>query len=585
MNLKEIRQAVLDAVDWAPTSSSDALDRVNRFVNRAYMTLAEDAPFLFFEDIVQIVTPPDETAPTLDSTVILDKLNVAADPHILVRTELNATFNGVTNGRVWPTSVFDATLDAAVLSVDDAGVTGGFGRTTNSTDDFPRTWDGRMLEVTDGNDVKHRHRIRTIFDTSITIDGSASDQTGGTGAAQHLVLFEPFEWQGTNTRMDYRVYTDAYYLPDDVIEVRSMQVRDISTWVVDGETQSEAESNFWDDTRSNVSSGIPRYFYRRPHVQIPAPTRSPTVKAASVKPSLAPWKGPEPPGTFVYVYTYCWGKRDPAYRDTTAHRSPFETFQAAASAAPDVVQDPLWESAPSPAASDTNVITDAVVADGSTEKQAGWLELDFLNVHYMQGFWDAAAPVAADSTRAGRSGWYIRVYRKRTATTTGTAAASGSRDIVDEIETASSVYYLLAEIDGKGGTYYDDATIVPDYHRRLRTVNGYQAVAFYPVPDARYVVDVRCVRRPQPLVNPQDAPRIHLDAAEVLIQRALTYMYEHLNNNELALLAERRYRERLAVLTRRYGSAAPASQVIMRKPARASGSVRRRSGRKWYSTG
>ena len=147
------------------------------------------------------------------------------------------------------------------------------------------------------------------------------------------------------------------------------------------------------------------------------------------------------------------------------------------------------------------------------------------------------------------------------------------------------MYYLLAEVDGEGGAFYDDGTLVPDYHRRLRSVNGYQAVAFYQVPDARYVIDVRCVRRPQPLVNAQDAPRIHHDAVEVLIQRALVYMYEYLGKSDLSSQAFAQYSERLRQLTKRYGSAMPKAQVIMRKPARASGSVRRMSGRKWYSTG
>jgi len=49
MNLSDIRQAIFDQVDWQPDTATTTVERVNRFINRAYNQIAQDAPYLFFE--------------------------------------------------------------------------------------------------------------------------------------------------------------------------------------------------------------------------------------------------------------------------------------------------------------------------------------------------------------------------------------------------------------------------------------------------------------------------------------------------------------------------------------------------------
>ena len=58
MNLKDIRDAIFSQADWAPTQSTDAKNRVDTFINRAYMQMSEEAPFLFFEQTIPFATMP-----------------------------------------------------------------------------------------------------------------------------------------------------------------------------------------------------------------------------------------------------------------------------------------------------------------------------------------------------------------------------------------------------------------------------------------------------------------------------------------------------------------------------------------------
>ena len=59
MNLKEIRTAMFAQADYSPSSSPEAISRVNSFINRAYNQLALEAPFLFFETELTMAVEPD----------------------------------------------------------------------------------------------------------------------------------------------------------------------------------------------------------------------------------------------------------------------------------------------------------------------------------------------------------------------------------------------------------------------------------------------------------------------------------------------------------------------------------------------
>jgi len=51
MELSSIRTHVLEQMDWVPTQSDDFKAKVNRFVNRAYQFVYEDAPFLLQSNV------------------------------------------------------------------------------------------------------------------------------------------------------------------------------------------------------------------------------------------------------------------------------------------------------------------------------------------------------------------------------------------------------------------------------------------------------------------------------------------------------------------------------------------------------
>jgi hypothetical protein len=151
----------------------------------------------------------------------------------------------------------------------------------------------------------------------------------------------------------------------------------------------------------------------------------------------------------------------------------------------------------------------------------------------------------------------------------------------------SDKFYLLAEVridDINDGVFLDDGRYIPDYLRPLREIHGYQAIQLYPKPDARYEVDVRCVRRPEKLVDDTDAPRIHAEAVDVLIHRALMLLYEHQGQAQLAELARARYNDNLAVLKKRYASQKPSHIPTARRMARArSGLTGRGNIHRWWT--
>lgn len=512
MNLKGLRTAVFSQADWAPTQSADALTRLNGFINRAYFQIAQEAPFLFFESELRFVTQPD-LIPTLDGDTISI---VATDP--------------------W---VFERDVSSAVVaSSSDLSVWDSTGR-----------WDGRMLEITDSSDVVRRRRIRSVFE--------APDILGAT--TEQLTIYQPWP-NRSETGMSYRIYDDSYYLPDDVIEVNSLRLYKAGqAWPLDIMGQLEAEKLSLTDLPGQVAAGVPRAAFRKGHFQIETPTLAPRAETVD-----GAWAGPEPMGEFSYLYTYCWGRRD----QSLWNAGPATTLAATVTTSR---YEPLWESAPSPAAS--------VTVDSTGER----IEITTPDIQYIQGFGDLNTP-----RRTNQSGWYKRIYRKRLSTNSGylgiTNSESGvSGDPVKTVE-APNTYLLWEEATGSTVLTYDDGTVLPDYHRRLREVHGYQGLKFYPRPDGRYEVEVRCTRRPEELRDDQDVPRIHRDAMDVLIHRALALLYEAQGNLVGADRALNRYHQDLIVMTKRYGDLRYPGEVLLKRPVRSGRiSETRRPFRRWYN--
>jgi hypothetical protein len=570
VNLKGIRDAIFAQADWAPTQSPEAIVRVNRFINRAYNQISLEAPFLFFESMLKFATQPD-VVPTL----VTDTLQVCPANDTLPTAARNP----------W---VFYGTLNVGTPNAIQW-----------KTD---RSWDGRLLEITvtdaAGVSTTVRNRIRSIW-------------KGNLGAADHFFITVEKPWDyathGYGEFAAWRVYTDTYYLPDDVISVKSTRLfLGGENWPLDVVSQTEAEDYSLADKRSVVSHGTPRTMFRRPHFQMPAPTVAPIATFDSEQ-NVMKWYGPEPPGQFQYAFTYCWGKRDIQLRNPNGAywQGYAANIQNTATTAPGYsattdashrMREPLWESAPSPL-SETKTVAIVVTVNPANVTSPG-VQLAFPNIDYMQGFFTTGTsnPTGAfDRYNIPQSGWYIRIYRRRLTADFTNYAVLGTVANTQRVHGAVNLqniespdaYHLLTELnidELNDGNWIDRGEVIPDYSRRMRDIHGYQGVGLYPYPNKRFEVDLRCVRRPQELQDDQDAPLIHAEAVETLITRALVFLREAEGAGDLAALAMNQYERALANLTKRYGTLLPASRSVTRRMSRARpGRLRRGNLRRWYT--
>ena len=582
MNLAAIRTAMYAQADWSPDQSPQALSRVTGFINRAYNQLALEAPFLFFEDKLRVTTEPDVVSAS-DSDTLAPVVTSGIDP---------------SGNDPW---VFRTNYTKTVADAD----TDELYTTTWKTD---RSWDGRVIEfeLTDGTFL--RNQIRTIW--------LESDRW-------HFTLVHPFNLSEHPITADvapkFRIYTEAYAFPDDLIELRSMRLASSTQqYPLNIIGQDEAEELILIGPRSRVASGIPRIVFRREHFQLEGPGLAPQVALATAsstddKVPTNPWKGPEPPGEFEYVVTYTWGKRDAEFRlpglpkwnsyaaqwsNTDQTILPYTTHNEFAD---NRVREPRYESAPSPASEKIKIevpmITDQ---EGTHPALSAYPAITVIvpNIEYVLGFLTEHVATSPTGERVSQhqSGIHVRIYRRRVSTlehdpaysysglaydAKGLSGADGALVYPDN----KQKFYLLAEMridEVNAGRFFDDGQYIPDRSRPLRDTHGYQQYGVYPRPDARYEVDVRCLRRPQKLVDEQDAPRIHAEATDMLINRAMAYLYESMGDYAASQLMMARYEEGRQTLAKRYGDMRPVSRPVLRRMTRAKSSGRSRGNyRKW----
>lgn len=442
-----------------------------------------------------------------------------------------------------------------------------------------------------------------------------SDGEPAVPGPKHISFWMPWDTvQFGAGPFQYRIYTEEYALPDDVIQVNSTRLWETNnTWPLSVISQYEAEQLNILNTHRDVAKGIPRTMFRRTHYQMPAPAVAPFAEPFTIPSEIGGkrgWVGPEPAGTFEYKITYCWGARDIWFRNPGPHHwganaiDPVNTLGEKWDAINSNEQwgqqryrEPRWESAPSPVS--PQVVTLNAVGNGMKGDLAKiWLP----NIEYIQGFyWNLIVrdtggeliPPATTGTdferaHAQKSGWFVRIYRRRVVTdfkdydqlgavggpdpSVGVKSGSSFADrILRKIEEDTS-FYLLSEVhidNLNEGFFLDDGQLLPDYHRRLRDTHGYMNVGLYPNPDKRYEVEVRCLRRPRPLTNDTDAPYIHAEACDVLIDRTLQLLYETEGNRPMMKSAKERYERCLITLTKRYGDLRPEAVAVRRRLVRA----------------
>jgi hypothetical protein len=420
MNKKEWRDRLLTIRAWNADTTKNFSSELDDVLNLALSRLASDVPAAIIPDIDHLVVNKDFSQSDFGRGI-----STTTDPYVLT-LGLSGTLNPTTDG----------------------------------------TWNGIYdIEFQDSSGNWHRRKCREFWQHKV--EGAFYDH--------YLVsLDRPIQSSlGSFTGVNFRLSQTEFFFHDDVMEVVYGQIHDPEISQIIPLPESFSSYMEHDNIRGSVV-GRPQYVARSRHYHLEAPMRAPVVAAGQQN----TWVGPEPIGTFEYVFTYCWGYRD------DERQSDFGRF------------DPLWESAPSPVSVAATVTAGSVIL---TLPEIDW-QLNF-----------------GDNTtlRYGRSGIYKRVYRRRSVT-----GATPSHPTIE----APSIYQMMTDVSGEITTFTDNGTVIPDYSKRLPESHGYYAYRNFPHQDRRYEMDWRVRRRPKKLVNDQDVPPIHVDCHDALIELGLYYL-------------------------------------------------------------
>lgn len=542
--LKNIRDKVMRRLDLSHSPTSRQVAAIDEAVNSALKQMVNDLPFAFFEDEVSFFTLPD-----IEPGSSTDYLSTPQSDNL-----------GTLRYNPW---LLQADQDTLV----DWNV--------------KRLWDGRHIDVQDASGSYHRNQIRTIW---IYEDDNEDTQ-------YRLSLMKPLPFDtlsnGGAPTFSWRVYTDKYQLPDDIVRISSMKI------VSDGVEQEikivskkDAEINGVSDHWTKPA-GTPFIAWRNGHSSLPAPNTAPTVALASS--DTYPWQGPEPAGKFQYCFSLCWGKRfndhsNPGighWSDQSAELSAEYDPIGSTSATAGIGRyaEPIWESPPSPVSSEVTTVN--AVDNGQSGLKGQAVIVGLPNIEYQLGFGLEGDMTSGPFIRynRGHSGWYYRIYRRRLTadmtayTLLGTASIGGRR--VENLELTNldikDEFQLLAEFQvtpENAAQFIDDGSVLPDYLRPLRNINGYTSVSLYPKPDKRYEIQCKVIRRPQDLVSDNDTPTIHSEAIEALLDLSVSIAAKQLKDPGVERAARMDYEEKLRTMRRSYGDLRPESQVVMRRPAR-----------------
>ena len=525
VSLGALRQRLFDLRSW--DSTGDTLDnRVREALNLALDRLAGDVPEALIPDEQHVVLRPQVLGTDSD---VAARVCVTNDQRLLTITDTAGDALGVSSLTTWR-----PTVDG--------------------------TWDGIMhIEFKDEDGQWHRRQCLEFF----TDD-----------SAYYVTLDRPYYnalTQNANTgRFEFRLHQPEFFLRDDVMEVlEPARIWDDSrqqVWAID--TAGAYRQDMVDFQGNN--RGRPYRMWRGRHFKIPAPTEAPEVE-----PLLTPAQltlAVASSGTAAYAkmlwghgtsantyrtgkwgicYTYVMGRRerewqqspaiappavsraaqDSSFKLTWAHE-PYTTLDTGVNSTSGV-NDPVWESAPSPVTEISQAVFDA--ASGV----APALALAASDIGTMQGF-------GAAGTRQGRSGYRVRYYIAYLGPNDKEIGHPGFGDNTSVESTPR--YYFLCEADPTFDqitgayvtapsfstvdrcTYKKGARIVWngdqlfDYHRALRHSTGYFAWKVFPHQDARYELDFRVLRLPRKYVDNQDTAPIQRDAIPALVELSLYYM-------------------------------------------------------------
>jgi hypothetical protein len=336
------------------------------------------------------------------------------------------------------------------------------------------SWAGRQIEYQDADGVWHSNVIREVW-LEVKV-------------LYRFSLMRPIE---NTTGSEYIIWDPQLWLPPDVVEIRgpARMTGDLGDFPIRYEERNaplvQGWTSLWSLREGYEEGGVPGLCWEGPQLQLEGPTEAPVVELIA---QPVTWAGPDPAGTFEYAITYVMGLRDNDTMSQGAHR------------------DALWESAPSPVSSAVSPVW------GNSAVRIHLPVPDWMMDFY------AALSGAAAYERDQRSGYRVRIYRRRTATSTGSVVPY--RAVTDTMG-----WSLLAEVAGSTATYTDSGAVIADRSRRLKASPRYRSLVVYPRVTDRTEVVVPAVVRPQPLEHDTDSPAIPDEAIEPLIKRAAVLFF------------------------------------------------------------
>lgn len=357
--------------------------------------------------------------------------------------------------------------DTVSVNANDAWV---IVRDNPSTGDYEpwdddRHWDGRWILIKDSNDVWQRRQIRTVW--------SVGDQ-------QYLSLVTPWPNRSDEEMAYYIDLNSRTYLDGDVQQIRDVRiVQPIVTYPV-VVVPPERQDACWNGSPPGTpTANGPATVALRTPASLPAPPLTPD-------PSLTGSNtiGDNTKGTFQYVFTLCWGLRE---TNLIEPGPAMETTQG-----PSIEREfPLFESPPSP---ESEEINNYVAPDYKI------IRIQVPDYEHALGFSNVGSP------REGRTGFYIRIYRKWVGNTTSIPVPEA--------------YYLLDEVSADGAFYDDDGTRLVDLGRPLRPNMSYTGVSFSPASTQETTLAMRYLMRTRELTSDTDVLDISSDAIDLVVLEA-----------------------------------------------------------------
>lgn len=462
LNLEGLREAIRIR-SGVPERSSSGVRRINEALGYALRYLWKDVPQVFLKAEQRMLL----------QEAIGTSQTVGAETTIDVNPNDARAFRLSTVDATWPV---DGTLNA------------------------------RWIDIIDSDGNFHRRRIRETFRANTTPDWGAG------GIRDCLVVDEPWI-NNSDTELTYRIYTYEYPLDPDIQRVAGMIRNPEEEPSELLESVHPEELEHWRRGHGWTASGNPEKWAMGDFYQERSPHDEPAASLLAEEPNDdekwgwdtlgnehseddATYPYYEDAGGFQYCYCLGWGRMS---------NIPKPIVQRAVDPDP-TAHDlrPFYISAPS---KPSNAM--------ATTWGASAIRIVSVHQEYVQGF-GTSDENKMSWNRSGLEKWWFR----RRITNEGSANAK-----VSNVET-DGIYYLWRITPASVVSIVDRGDSgPPDIRFPLKEWTGHRHVRFDRTPaDCTTQVMIRAHLRPGVMAWDTDMCRVHVDALEALVTKALSYL-------------------------------------------------------------